>query len=113
MAQEKSKTETQAQTQEILRAISTEIPFMIKNILATVFSEDSGRALGKSAAAYYGELRKGGIPEEAAVKLTDDYMRAFTSLADLALPKGLRERKIDRDADAAEKVSKEKSKQKP
>jgi hypothetical protein len=90
MHDEKNGSEIQAQTQEILRAISSEIPMMIKNILHLVFSEDSGRTLGKAAAAYYNELKNGGLPEEAAIRLTEDYMRAFTSLADLALPDKLR-----------------------
>lgn len=90
MHDEKNGSEIQAQTQEILRAISSEIPMMIKNILHLVFSEDSGRTLGKAAAAYYNELKNGGLPEEAAIRLTEDYMRAFPSLADLALPDKLR-----------------------
>lgn len=88
--EQKNNAELRAQTQEILRTISSEIPLMIKNILALVFSEDSGRTLGKAAAAYYKELKNGGISEEVAVRLTEDYMRAFTSLADLALPEKLR-----------------------
>jgi len=90
MTDEKNTPEVRAQTQEILRTISSEIPMMIKNILYLVFSEDSGRTLGKAAAAYYNELKNGGLPEEAAIRLTEDYMRAFTSLADLALPEKLR-----------------------
>jgi hypothetical protein len=88
--EQKNNAELRAQTQEILRTISSEIPLMIKNILALVFSEDSGRTLGKAAAAYYKELKNGGLPEEVAIKLTQDYMHAFTSLADLALPEKLR-----------------------
>jgi hypothetical protein len=66
---------------------------MIKNILQLVFSEESGRTLGKAAAAYYNELKNGGLPEEVAVRLTENYMQAFTSLADLALPEKLRSMK--------------------
>jgi len=90
---QKNDGELRIQTQEILRTISSEIPMMIKNILYLVFSEDSGKTLGKAAAAYYKELKNGGLPEEAAIKLTEDYMRAFTSLADLALPEKLRSMK--------------------
>jgi len=73
-----------AQTiKEILGVVSTEIPSMIKSILSSVFSEEAGRNMGKAAAAYYGELKKGGLPEEVAVKLTEEYMRTFTSLGDM------------------------------
>jgi hypothetical protein len=98
VTEEKNQPDTRAQTQEILKAISAEIPFMIKNILNLVFSEDSGRTLGKAAAAYYKELRNGGLPEEAAVRLTENYMKAFTSLADFALPEKLRSMKNEKTA---------------
>jgi hypothetical protein len=56
---------------------------MIKNILASVFSEEAGRNMGKAAAAYYKELKQGGLPEQVAVRLTEDYMRTFTSIGDM------------------------------
>jgi hypothetical protein len=68
---------------EILGVVSTEIPAMIKSILSSVFSEEAGRNMGKAAAAYYKELKNGGLPEQVAVKMTEDYMRTFTSLGDM------------------------------
>jgi hypothetical protein len=68
---------------EILGVVSTEIPGMIKSVLASVFSEDAGRNMGKAAAAYYSELKNGGLPEDVAVKLTEEYMRTFTSLGEM------------------------------
>ncbi len=68
---------------EILGVVSTELPALIKSLLASVFSEEAGRNMGKAAAAYYKELKQGGLPEEVAVKLTEDYMRTFTSLGDM------------------------------
>lgn len=117
MNQKEKSTEVQAQTQEILSAISSEIPLMIKNILLMVFSEDSGKTLGKAAAAYYKELKQGGLPEEVAIRLTEDYMRAFTSLADLALPEKLRSLKKSRAIKAKhallKKLSNDQNKKKP
>ena len=68
---------------EILGVVSSEVPTMIKSILASVFSEEAGKNMGKAAAAYYKELKNGGLPEQVAVKLTEDYMRTFTSLGDM------------------------------
>jgi hypothetical protein len=68
---------------EILSVVSSEIPAMIKNILSSVFSEEAGRNMGKAAAAYYKELKDGGLPEPVAVKMTEEYMRTFTSLGDM------------------------------
>lgn len=68
---------------EILGVVSAEVPSLIKNILGSVFSEEAGRSMGKAAAAYYKELKDGGLPEPVAVKLTEDYMRTFTNLGDM------------------------------
>ena len=68
---------------EILSVVSSEVPAMIKSILSSVFSEEAGRNMGKAAAAYYKELKDGGLPEQIAVKMTEEYMRTFTSLGDM------------------------------
>ncbi len=68
---------------ELLGVVSTEIPTMIKSIISTVFSEEAGRNMGKAAAAYYKELKAGGLPEEVAIKLTQEYMQTFTSLGSI------------------------------
>jgi hypothetical protein len=68
---------------EILGVVSAEVPSLIKNILGSVFSEEAGRSMGKAAAAYYKELKDGGLPEPVAVKLTEEYMRTFTNLGDM------------------------------
>jgi len=68
---------------ELLSVVSTEVPAMIKSIISTVFSEEAGRNMGKAAAAYYKELKAGGLPEDVAVKLTQEYMQTFTSLGDM------------------------------
>ena len=67
------------QIKELLSVVSTEIPTMIKSIVTTVFSEEAGRNMGKAAAAYYKELKAGGLPDEVAVKLTQEYMQTFTN----------------------------------
>lgn len=68
---------------EILGIVSTELPTMLKSIVSIVFSEEAGRNMGKAAAAYYKELKAGGLPEEVAVKLTEEYMQTFTNFASL------------------------------
>jgi hypothetical protein len=82
-AERKDKKMDAENVKEILGVVSTEIPTMIKSILSSVFSEEAGRNMGKAAAAYYKELKNGGLPDEVAVKLTEEYMRTFTSLGDM------------------------------
>ena len=59
------------------------IPTLIKNIIASVFSEEAGRSMGKAAGAFYKELKDSGIPNDMALKMTEDYMKTFTGLGDL------------------------------
>ncbi|HVP26846.1 MAG TPA: hypothetical protein VMT26_04180 [Candidatus Bathyarchaeia archaeon] len=80
------------EVKEILNVVSTEIPAMIKSILASVFSEEAGKNMGRAAAAYYKELQNGGLPEGVAVKMTEDYMRTFTSLGDMIKGMGVGKR---------------------
>jgi hypothetical protein len=76
---------------EILGVVSSEVPALVKSLLATVFSEEAGKSMGKAAAAYYKELKDGGIPENVAVKMTEDYMKTFTSLGNMLRGGGRRE----------------------
>lgn len=91
---EKDAKREAEEVREILSAVSTEVPALIKSIVASVFSEEAGRSMGKAAAAYYKELRDGGLPESVAVKLTEDYMRTFTSFGDLLRNVGRKEDKL-------------------
>jgi hypothetical protein len=79
----KSPKEEAEEVKEILSAVSTQVPALIKSLLASVFSEEAGRNMGKAAAAYYKELKESGMPEDIAVKMTEDYMKTFTSLGSM------------------------------
>ena len=38
--------------------------------------------MGKAAATYYQELKAGGIPDEVAIKMTQDYVNTFSKISD-------------------------------
>ena len=75
---------------EILAVISEEVPTLIKGLISSVFSEEAGRNMGKAVAAYYKELKAGGIPDNVAIKMTEDYMGLFTKISEAfkGFPKG-------------------------
>jgi len=104
---EKKKPRMDAgEVKEILGVVSTEVPGLIKSIIASVFSEDAGRSMGKAAAAFYKELKDSGMPDNVAVKMTEDYIGVFTSLGDIlkkAGPKG----KVTISGEKAEELEKE------
>lgn len=68
---------------EVLSVVSKEVPALIKGIIASVFSEEAGRDMGRAAASFYKELKEAGMPEEVAVKMTENYISTFTSLGEV------------------------------
>ena len=79
----KHAIEDAEEVKEILSAVSTHIPTLIKSIISSVFSEEAGRNMGKAAGAFYKELKDSGIPNDVAIKMTEDYMKTFTGFGDL------------------------------
>jgi hypothetical protein len=84
---EKKKISSE-EVKEILSAVSTEVPGLIKSIIGAVFSEEAGRNMGKAAASFYKELKDSGMPDNVAIKMTEDYVSVFTSLGDLLKSQG-------------------------
>jgi len=80
---EKEEKEDVEELREVLGVVSKEVPALIKGIIASVFSEEAGRDMGKAAAAFYKELKEAGMPEETAVKMTENYISVFTSISDV------------------------------
>jgi hypothetical protein len=113
----KSGAEEAEEIKQILGAVSTEVPGLIKSIIASVFSEEAGKSMGKAAAAFYRELKDSGMPDEVAVKMTEDYISVFTSLGDImkraggggklqfSVPKGKSPESPESGKEAAKKVS--------
>ena len=79
----KSEMSEAEEVKEILGVVSTEIPALIKGIISSVFSEEAGKSMGRAAASFYNELKESGMPEDVAVKMTENYIGVFTSLGDI------------------------------
>jgi len=81
---EKEKEEIPVEEiKELLKAVSTEVPALIKSVIASVFSEEAGRNMGKAAGAFYKELIDSGMPPDVAVRMTENYIGVFTNLGEL------------------------------
>lgn len=104
----KAKEEAE-EVKEILAVVSTEIPALIKGIIGSVFSEEAGKHMGRAAAAFYKELKEGGMPEDVAVKMTENYIGVFTSLGDVLKSVG---RKKERTSSEIEETIKKKLEEK-
>ncbi|NIO37239.1 hypothetical protein GTO27_05985 [Candidatus Bathyarchaeota archaeon] len=79
----KIHVEDAEEVKAILEVVSKEVPGLIKGIMGSVFSEQAGRDMGKAAGAFYKELKESGVPDEVAVKMTEDYMKVFTNLGSI------------------------------
>jgi len=62
----------------LLAAVSKEIPGLVKGILDTFFSPEAAANVGQAVAAFYNNLREGGIPETQALAMTKDYLGTLT-----------------------------------
>ena len=103
---EKGKKEKDVEEiKEVLSVVSKEIPNLLKSIIGSVFSEEAGRDMGKAAAAFYKELKDAGMPEETAVKMTENYVSVFTSLGDVMKKAVSGEHKV-KGEDIGEEISK-------
>lgn len=100
----RSAKEEAEEVKEILAVVSTEIPALIKGILGSIFSEEAGKNLGRAAAAFYKELKESGIPEDVAVKMTENYMGIFTSLGEVL--KGMSGKKKHTSSELEETIKK-------
>ncbi|MCS7112477.1 MAG: hypothetical protein NZ955_00740 [Candidatus Bathyarchaeota archaeon] len=74
-----SKEEAE-EVERILSAVSSQVPSLIKGIIASIFSEEAGREMGRAAGAFYKSLIESGIPEQTALKMTEDYLSIFTDI---------------------------------
>lgn len=108
MSEEKKKRteekEDVEELREVLGVVSKEVPGLIKGIIGSVFSEEAGRDMGKAAAAFYKELKEAGMPEETAVKMTENYVSVFTSLGDV-MTKAVGRKKETKGEEIGEEIS--------
>jgi len=80
------KTEGKKDVEELKEVLTTisefipKIPELIKSLLTAVYSEETGREIGKAVATFYKTLIENGIPKETALKMTEEYLSTFTKL---------------------------------
>ncbi len=87
------KKEDIEELREVLSVVSKEVPALIKGLIGSVFSEEAGKNMGKAAAAFYKELKEAGMPEETAIRMTENYVSVFTDLGEM-MKKAVSEGKI-------------------
>jgi len=78
--------------EKIFSIMSAKVPELIKGIITSIFSEESTREMGKALGAFYKSLIESGIPEQSALKMTENLLSTFT-LGEILRRVGIREEK--------------------
>ncbi|MBS7614590.1 hypothetical protein KEJ18_02495 [Candidatus Bathyarchaeota archaeon] len=71
------------EVEKVLKTVSEMVPNLVKGVISAIFSADAGKEMGAAAANFYKELKAGGLPEDVAVKMTQDYIKTFTDIGSL------------------------------
>ena len=85
MSEQKNQTKgmkDMEELKEVLSVVSDKLPGLIKGLVSSVFSQESAAEMGKAAATFYRELKAGGLPDDVAVKMTQEYVATFTKVSD-------------------------------
>jgi hypothetical protein len=68
---------------EIFETLSTKIPSMIRGIIDSLFSPEAAANMGKAVVEFRKSLIEGGIPEEEAMKMTQQYLSTLSRWTDV------------------------------
>ena len=75
--------ESPEEVEKILKTVSEMVPNLVKGVLGAIFSPEAGKSMGAAAANFYKEIKASGMPEDVAVKMTQDYVKTFTDIGSL------------------------------
>ena len=80
---------------EILQAVSTEIPDLIKGIFSSLYSSEIAIEYGKGVGSLYKELKDQGLPEEMVRKIISDFTSNVNILGNINVNKYRASNRID------------------
>lgn len=67
---------------ELLDEVSTKVPKLISSLMSTLYSAEAGKSMGQAVGNMYKELIEAGIPQDAALQMTKDYIQTLKSVTD-------------------------------
>ena len=105
--EKKRRHDSPEEVAEILSVVSDKVPGLIKGLVNAVFSEESARNMAKAAAAYYNELKAGRLPDDIALRMTQEYVSIFTKIGDVVKEARKFERGEEFETKLREKIKRE------
>ena len=76
MAEEKKGMKTE-DVKEILGVISEKIPGLLNSLTDSIYGKEASAKFGTAVADFYTTLKKSGMSDEQAFKLTEQYMSSL------------------------------------
>lgn len=67
----------------ILKAVSEQIPALMKGLVTSIVSAEAGKNMGGAVANFYKELKSSGMADEAVMRMTQEYAKTFNDLGKL------------------------------
>ncbi len=80
MENEKNTTKGQFEISDVselaslLDTVAEKVPNLVKSLIGTLYSAESGRNMGQAIGGLYKELIESGIPEDVALDMAKSYM---------------------------------------
>jgi len=65
------------QVRELLEAFSEKIPGLLNSLTDAIYGKDASAKFGTAVADFYTTLKKSGMTDEQAFKLTEQYMSSL------------------------------------
>ncbi|HEX9340774.1 MAG TPA: hypothetical protein VF992_06345 [Thermoplasmata archaeon] len=66
-----------AEMKEMLEAFSEKIPALLNSLTDSIYGKDASTKFGTAVADFYTTLKKSGMTDEQAFKLTEQYMSSL------------------------------------
>ncbi len=74
---EEHKGPRPAEMKEMLEAFSEKIPALLNSLTDSIYGKDASAKFGAAVADFYSTLKKSGMTDEQAFKLTEQYMSSL------------------------------------
>jgi len=67
------RTKDASELSDVLETVSEKVPRLIREVMGSLYSKDTGASMGQSVGAYYKELIASGIPQDAALQMAKEF----------------------------------------
>ena len=85
---EETTMDDMKELEEMLDVVSKKVPKLIRELVGTLYSPESGANMGQAVGAFYKGLVESGLPADVAVEMAKEYSLSFTQIIKAAQNNG-------------------------